>query len=165
MPSKRRLVRELEKLSNKFLKVDKRKELLVSLSGDKTVWFLWVSQMKGVFKNIDKAESIKFAGLILLLEQKPKSNFYRDNLKKFLINKIEFYKHYDFSAESKLTKEGKNTKKLWTNKIFRLFISRSFLGMLILILILGFILWFYIDRESCLEFVDRIIQPFLRAIR
>ncbi|MBU2472761.1 hypothetical protein KKE74_01885, partial [Patescibacteria group bacterium] len=110
-------------------------------------------------------EAIKFAGLLLLLEQNPDSRFYQDNLKKFLIDKVEFYKYYDFSLEEKLDKMEKSERKLWISKFFRLFISRSFLGILILILIIAFIGWFYLDRESCLEFVDKIIQPFLKAIR
>ncbi|MAF20195.1 MAG: hypothetical protein CMI55_00775 [Parcubacteria group bacterium] len=76
MPLKRKLVKELEGLSKKFLDSDKRKVLLVSLKGDKTEWFRWVSQMKGILKNIDKTEAVKFSGLLLLLEQSPDSQFY-----------------------------------------------------------------------------------------
>ncbi len=165
MFSKKKLVKKLEKLSKKFLEIESRKELLDSLKEDKTKWFQWSSEIKIILENIDNTEAIKFAGLLLLLEQNPDSRFYQNNLKKFLIDKVEFYKYYDFSLERKLDKMEKSERKLWISKIFRLFISRSFLGILILVLILGFIGWFYIDRESCLEFVDKIIQPFLRAIR
>lgn len=165
MVSKKKLFRELEKLSNRFLEPKKRAVLLNSLRNDKTEWFLWVSQMKGILKNIDRKESIKFSGLVLLFEKNPKSRFYQDNLKKFLIDKVEFYRYYDFSLEKKLTKEEKTARKLWISKFFRLFISRSFLGILILGLIVGFVLWFYLDRESCLDFVKGVVGPFLKAIR
>jgi hypothetical protein len=165
MPSKRKLAKELETLAKKFLRPKRRKILLTSLKGDKNKWFLWVSQMKGILKNLDRAEAVKFAGLLLLLEQNPDSQFYQDRIKKFLISKVEFYKYYDFSLERKLARQEKTQKKLWISKIFRLFISRSFLGILILVLILGFVAWFYIDRESCLEFVKAVVQPFLKAVK
>jgi len=165
MPSKRKLAKELEILSKKFLLPKKRKILLASLKGDKTEWFFWVSQMKGLLKNLDKSEAVKFSGLLLLLEQNPDKRFYQNRMKKFLVNKVEFYRYYDFSLEKKLSGLERNRKKLWISKVFRLFISRSFLGMLILVLILSFIVWFYIDRESCLEFVKGVVQPFLKAIR
>jgi len=165
MPSKKKLAKELEKLSKQFLIKDKRKTLLDSLENDRTEWFRWTAEMKGLLKNLDKAEAIKFSGLILLLEQKPKSRFYQNNLKKFLVAKVEFYKYYDFSLEKKLAQKEKTEKKLWISKIFRLFISRSFLGILILALIIGFIVWFYVDRESCLEFVQGVVGPFLKAIK
>jgi hypothetical protein len=164
MLSKKKLVKELKKLSQKFLEPKRRKALLISLKGDKTKWFLWTSQMKGVLKNLDRAEAIKFSGLLLLLEKNPSSRLYQDKMKKFLIDKIEFYKYYDFSLEKKLAEKKITSKNLWTSKILRLFISRSFLGILILFLILGFIAWFYLDRESCLEFVKKVIQPFLKSI-
>jgi len=165
MASKRKLAKELAILSKKFLEPKKRKALLISLKGDKTKWFLWTSQMKGALKNLDRAEAVKFSGLLLLLEQKPESRFYQDKIKKFLVDKTEFYKYYDFTLERKLAEKEGERKKLWTSKILRLFISRSFLGILILVLIIGFIAWFYLDRESCLEFVKKVIQPFLKAIQ
>ena len=85
MPSKRKLAKELEKLSKKFLDSEQRKKLLISLKGDKTEWFMWVAEIKNILKNIDKTEAIKFSGLLLLLEQGPDSNFHKDNLNKFLI--------------------------------------------------------------------------------
>ncbi len=165
MPSKRKLAKELEKLSDRFLQPQKRKKLLFSLKEDKTEWFLWVSQMKGLLKNLDKTGAVKFAGLVLLVEQNPESKFYQDKMKKFLIDKVEFYRYYDFSLEKKLAQKEKTEKKLWISKIFRLFISRSFLGILILALILCFVLWFYLDRESCLEFVKGVVNPFLKAVK
>jgi len=165
MSSKRKLAKELESLAKKFLLPKRKKILLDSLKEDKTKWFFWTSQMKGLLKNLDKSEAVKFSGLVLLVEQNSDSQFYQDKMKKFLINKVEFYKYYDFSLEKKLAKQEKTQKKLWISKIFRLFISRSFLGILILVLILGFVVWFYIDRESCLEFVNAVIQPFLKAIK
>jgi len=147
------------------LEPEKRKALLVSLKEDKTKWFLWASQMKGILKNLDRTEAVKFSGLLLLLEQNPDSRFYQNKIKKFLIDKIEFYKYYDFALEKKLAEKEGERKKLWTSKILRLFISRSFLGILILVLIVGFIIWFYLDKESCLEFVKKVIQPFLKAIK
>ena len=165
MPSKRKLVQELETLAKKFLLPKKRKLLFVSLKGDKTEWFFWVSQLKEILKNLNKSEAVKFSGLLIFLEQNPDSRFYQDKMKKFLVNKVEFYKYYDFSLEKKMSKEERARQKLWISKIFRLFISRSFLGILILVLILCFIGWFYLDRESCLEFVNKVIQPFLKAIR
>jgi len=165
MPSKNKLAKELEKLSKKFLDKDKRKVLLDSLRNDKTEWFVWVAQMKGILKNIENNEAIKFSGLLLLLEQNPESDFHQNNFKKFLIDKSEFYKHYDFSLEEELAKKERSEQKIWVSKFFRLFISRSFLGILILVLIVSFIVWFYLDRESCLEFVNGVVGPFLKAIR
>ena len=163
--SKTKLAKELEKLSKEFLEEEKRKALLDSLKKDKTEWFKWSAEMKNILKNLDKGEAIKFSVFGLALEQKPESGFCQDKLKKFLIEKTEFYKYQDFKIEEDLKKIKSSSKNLWTSKILRLFISRSFLGILILILILGFIAWFYIDRETCLEFVDRIVQPFLKAIK
>ncbi len=165
MPSKKRLVKKLEKLANEFLKPDKRKALLESLRGDKTDWFLWCSKIKAVMKNIDTLEATKLTGYLLLLEKKPKSKFRQDNLKRYLINQVEFYKHYDFTLEQKLRQRKYATKKLWTSKILRLFISRSFLGLILVGLIIGFIFWFYLDRAGCLEFVRGVVGPFLKAIR
>jgi hypothetical protein len=165
MPSKKKLAKELAGLAKKFISSKQRKILLDSLKGDKTKWFLWTSRVKSVLKNLDKTEAVKFSGLLLLLEGRPNSRFYQNKLKKFLINQKEYYQHYDFSLDKKLTMEKKEIKKLWITKIFRLFISRSFLGILILGLIVAFIAWFYLDRASCLEFVNKVIQPFLKAIR
>ncbi|MFH1671777.1 MAG: hypothetical protein ABH889_03345 [Candidatus Portnoybacteria bacterium] len=165
MSSKEKTAKELEKLSKRFLAKDTRKVLLDSLENDKTEWFTWVSQIKAVLRSLSKAENAAFSGLALLMEQRPKSNFHQDNLKRFLISKAEYYRHYDFSLEKQLKREKEKRGNLWISKVLRLFISRSFLGILILVLILGFILWFYLDRESCLEFVQKVIQPFLKAIR
>ena len=163
--SKEKLAKEFENLSKKFINKEKRKELLDSLKGDKTKWFMWSAEMKNILKNLDKTEAIKLSAYILAIEQKPESIFCNNKLKKFLIEKTEFYKYYDFKLEKDLKKiKGKN-KNLWISKILRLFISRSFLGILILLLILGFIVWFYIDRNTCLDFVDKVIQPFLKAIK
>jgi len=163
--SKEKLAKELEKLSKEFIDKEKRKELLNSLKKDKTAWFMWVAEMKNILKNLDKTEAIKFSAFILALEQKPDSEFCQNKLKKFLIEKTEFYKYYDFKLERDLKKIKSSSKNLWISKILRLFISRSFLGILILLLILGFVGWFYIDRETCLDFVDKIVQPFLKAIK
>jgi len=165
MVSQKEKTEEFEKIAQRFLEPKDREGLLSSLAGDKTDWFRWVSQLKGVLKNIDKMDAAKFSGLILLLERKPASQFHQDNLKKFLIGKTEFYRNYDFSLDEKLSQEKRKRGDLWISKVLRLFISRSFLGMLILVLILGFILWFYLDRESCLEFVDRVVGPFLKALK
>jgi|GEM_PF-1419893 len=165
MLSKEKLAKELEKLSKKFIDSEQRKKLLISLKGDKTEWFMWVAEIKNILKNIDKTEAIKFSGLLLLLKQGPDSSFHKDNLKKFLIEKTEFYKYYDFKLEKDLEKIESKSKNLWISKILRLFISRSFLGILILVLILGFIVWFYTDRESCLEFVNGVVGPFLKAVK
>ena len=97
MSSKKKLVKKLEKLSQKFLEIKNRKELLNSLKEDKIKWFQWSSEIKIILENIDNTEAIKFAGLLLLLEQNPDSKFHQNNLKKFLINKVELYKYYDFS--------------------------------------------------------------------
>ncbi len=165
MVSKKKLANGLSKQAWRFVEGKERKKLLNSLKKDKTDWFFWVSEMKGILKNLNKTEAVKFGGLILLLEQKPDSVFYQNKLKRFLISQIEFYKYYDFSLEKKLKQKERSEKKLWISKTFRLFISRSFLGMLILALIVGFIVWFYLDRESCLEFVKGVVGPFLKAIR
>ena len=163
--SKEKLAKQFEKNSKKFINKEKRKDLLFSLKKDRTDWFVWSAEAKNILKNLDKTEAVKFSALCLALEQRPESEFHQNNLKKFLIEKSKFYKYFDFKLEKDLKKiKGKN-KNIWTSKILRLFISRSFLGILILVLILGFILWFYIDRENCLDFVDKIIQPFLRAIK
>lgn len=163
--TKRKLATKLEKTAKKFLDENTRKELLKSLKGDKTDWFYWKSGTKRILENLDKSDAIKFAGLLLLFENNSGSRFHRNNLKKFLIDKIEYYKYYDFSLEKKLAEKEKSSKKLWISKIFRLFISRSFLGMLILALIVSFIAWFYLDRASCLEFVRQVVGPFLKGIR
>ena len=163
--SKEKLAKQFEKNSKKFINKEKRKDLLFSLKKDRTDWFVWSAEAKNILKNLDKTEAVKFSALCLALEQRPESEFHQNNLKKFLIEKSKFYKYFDFKLEKDLKKiKGKN-KNIWTSKILRLFISRSFLGILILVLILGFILWFYIDRENCLDFVDKIIQPFLKAIK
>jgi len=163
--SKEKLAKEFENLSKKFINKEKRNELLDSLKNDKTKWFMWSAEMKNILKNLNKTEAIKLSAYILAIEQKPESIFCNNKLKKFLIEKTEFYKYYDFKLEKDLKKiKGKN-KNLWISKILRLFISRSFLGILILLLILGFIVWFYIDRNTCLDFVDKVIQPFLKAIK
>lgn len=162
---KSKLAKELEKTTKKFLDENTRKELLKSLKGDKTDWFYWTSETKRILKILDKSDAIKFAGLLLLFESNSKSRFHRNNLKKFLIDKIEYYKYYDFSLEKKLAEKEKSSKKLWISKVFRLFISRSFLGMLILALIVSFIAWFYLDRASCLEFVRKVVGPLLRGIK
>jgi len=163
--SKEKLAKEFEKLSKKFINKEKRKELLDSLKKDKTEWFRWSAEIKNILKNLNKVESVKFSAFILAIEQKPESEFCKNRLKKFLIEKTEFYKYYDFKLERDLKKIKGKSKNLWISKILRLFISRSFLGILILVLILGFIVWFYIDRDTCLDFVDKIIQPFLKAIK
>jgi len=165
MPSKKKLSKELEKLSLQFLETNKRKNLLASLSGDKTEWFRWTAGMKNIIKNLDKGEAVKFSGLALLLEQNSDSRFYQDRLNKFLIDKVEFYKYHDFSLDKKLAQAERGRKNLWISKILRLFISRSFLGIIIIILIVAFIAWFYLDRESCLEFVDGVVGPFLKAVK
>jgi hypothetical protein len=165
MLSKRKLAKELEKTAKKFLDEDTRKDLLKSLKGNKTDWFYWTSEIKRILKNLDKSDTIKFAGLLLLFENNLGSRFHQNNLKKFLIDKIEYYKYYDFSLEKELAKQEGASKKLWISKIFRLFISRSFLGMLILALIVSFIAWFYLDRASCLEFVRQVVGPFLKGIK
>ena len=165
MASKKKLVKELEKLAEKFIEPKERGALFVSLKGDKTEWFQWVSRMRMVLKGLDKADALKFSGLLLLLGQNTESRFHLDNMKKFLIEKTEFYKYYDFSLDKELNKQKLARKKLWTSKILRMFISRSFLGILILIMVLGFIGWFYADKESCLEFVQSGVGPFFKAIK
>jgi len=163
--SKEKLAKEFEKLSEKFINKEKRKVLLNSLNKDKTEWFRWSAEIKNILKSLGETDIIKFSAFVLALEQKSDSKFCKNQLKKFLIEKTEFYKYYDFKLDKDLKNIKAKSKNLWTSKIMRLFISRSFLGILILLLILGFIVWFYIDRETCLEFVDKIIQPFLKAIK
>lgn len=163
--TKSKLAKQLEKIAQKFFDENTRKELLESLKGDKTDWFYWTLETKRILKNLDKSDAIKFAGLLLLFENNSGSRFHRNNLKKFLIDRIEYYKYYDFSLEKKLAEKEKSSKKLWISKVFRLFISRSFLGMLILALIVSFIAWFYLDRESCLEFVRQVVGPLIKGIK
>lgn len=165
MASKKKLVKELEKLTEKFVEPKERGALFESLKKDKTEWFQWVSQMRMILKGLDKTDALKFSGLLIFLEQDNESRFHQDNMKKFLIEKTEFYKYYDFSLDKELNKQKMARKNLWTSKILRLFISRSFLGILILVLVLVFIGWFYADRESCLEFVQKVVGPFFKAIR
>lgn len=165
MLSKRKLAKELEKLTKKFIEPKERGILFDSLKKDKTEWFQWVSQMRTILKRLDKTDALKFSGLLLLLEQNSDSRFHQDNMKKFLIEKTEFYKYYDFSLDKELNKQKMARKNLWISKILRLFISRSFLGILILGAVLAFIVWFYADRESCLEFVQKVVGPFFKAIR
>ncbi|MEA3464206.1 MAG: hypothetical protein U9R14_04005 [Patescibacteria group bacterium] len=165
MLSKKKLAKELEKLAGKFVEPKERGALFESLKGDKTEWFQWVSRMKMILKRLDKTDALKFSGLLLLLEQNSESRFHQDNMKKFLIEKTEFYKYYDFSLDKELNRQKMARKKLWISKILRLFISRSFLGILILGAVLVFIGWFYADRESCLEFVQKVVGPFFKAIR
>src|SRR3989339_980241 len=99
MSSPKEKAKEFESVAQKFLEPKEREELLGSIKKDKTDWFRWVSQIKGALKNLSKMEAAKFSGLILLLEQKPTSQFHQDNLKKFLIEKTEFYRNYDFSLD------------------------------------------------------------------
>lgn len=165
MASKKKLVKELEKLTEKFIKPEERGILFESLKKDKTEWFQWVSQMRLILKVLDKTDALRFSGLLMFLEQDSDSRFHQNNMKKFLIEKTEFYKYYDFSLDKELNKQKMARKNLWTSKILRLFISRSFLGILILVLVLVFIGWFYADRESCLEFVQKVVGPFFKAIR
>lgn len=165
MASKKKLVKELEKLTEKFIKPKERGVIFKSLKGDKTEWFQWVSQMRMILKGLDKTDALKFSGLLMLLERDSESRFHLDNMKKFLIEKTEFYKYYDFSLDKELNKQKIARKNLWTSKILRMFISRSFLGILILVMVLGFIGWFYADRESCLEFVQNVVGPFFKAIK
>ena len=165
MLSKKKLAKELGVLAGRFVEPKERGVLFDSLRGDKTEWFRWVSGMRMVLKGLDKADALKFSGLLLLLEKDAESRFHQDNMKKFLIEKTEFYKYYDFSLDKELNKQKAARKNLWTSKILRLFISRSFLGILILAVVLGFIAWFYADRESCLEFVQKVVGPFFKAIR
>lgn len=165
MFSKQKLAKEFEKLAKRFLTPSRRKELLHSIQSDKTSWFAWISQVKNILKKLDKTEAVKFAGFALLLEQNPDSRSYQDTMKRFLTDKIEYYKYYDFHLEKKLAKDQKTKSVFWTNKILRLFISRSFLGIIIVLLIVGFIGWFYLDKDGCVEFVSKVVQPFLKAIR
>ncbi|MBU4031066.1 hypothetical protein KJ756_02840 [Patescibacteria group bacterium] len=164
MASKKKLVKELEGLTGRFIEPKGRGALFASLEGDKTEWFQWVSQMRMVLKGLDKADALKFSGFLLLLERDAESRFHQDNMKKFLIEKTEFYKYYDFGLDKELNKQKIARKNLWTSKILRMFISRSFLGILILAMVLGFIGWFYADKESCLEFVQKVVGPFFKAI-
>lgn len=165
MAKEAQLAKELEKIVKKFLDENTRKVLFKSLKGDKTEWFYWVSEIKRILEKLSKSDANKFTALLLLLETGPKSRFHQNNLKKFLIDRIEYYKYYDFGVDRELAKKEKTSKKIWISKIFRLFISRSFLGILILVLIVGFILWFYLDRESCLEFVQKVVSPFIKGIK
>lgn len=165
MFSKKKLAKEFRALAKSFLVLEKRKMLLASLRGEKSKWFAWSSQVKNILKRLDRAEAVKFSGFILLLEQNPESRTYQDTVKRFLADKVEYYKYYDFGLEKKLAKEKGVKSVFWTGKIFRLFISRSFLGIIIILLIVSFIVWFYIDRESCLEFVGKVVQPFLKAVK
>lgn len=164
MFSKKKLAGEFEKAAQKFLKLRSREVLLASLEKDRSDWLAWASEIKTILKHLDTTDAVKFAGLLLLFEQNPDSRFHSDNIKKFLIDKIEFYKYYDFDLENKLAQEQKKSQDIWVSKVLRLFISRSFLGILILVLILGFIGWFYLDRASCLEFVRSVVQPLLKPI-
>lgn len=165
MAKETQLAKELEKIVKKFLDKETREKLLASFKKDKTEWFYWTSEIKRILEKLNKADANKFAGLLLLFETDSKSQFYQNNLKKFLIDRIHYYKYYDWGAERELDKKEKTSKKIWISKILRLFISRSFLGVLILILIVAFILWFYLDREGCLEFVQKVVSPFIKGIK
>lgn len=162
MGGEKKIVKELDRVSKNFLSSRERDELLKSLKSDKSEWFVWISQMKGILKNINKADAIKFSGLVMLLEQNPDNKFYQEKLKKFLIDRVSFYRYYDFSPKDKIDSKK---KEMLITKIFRCLISRSFVGILLIILIVAFVAWFYLDRESCLFFVRTIIEPFLKAIK
>lgn len=163
MSSRKKLIQDLEKLSQQFISPQKRAVLLNSLKGERSKWNSWAAQIKGILTNLSEAEAMKFSGLVLLMEQAPEIKFYQDKLEKYLIDKTAYYKYYDF--EDKKSPTGDKTKELWINKISRCLISPSFVGVLLILLFIGFILWFYLDRESCLEFVNMIAQPFLKAIK
>jgi hypothetical protein len=163
MSSRKKLISDLEKLSQQFISPQKRAALLESLKGERSKWHSWSAQINGILKNLNEVEAMKFSGLVMLMEQAPEIKFYQEKLEKYLIGRAAYYKYYDF--EEKKSQTDDKTKELWLNKIFRCLISPSFVGILVILLFLGFILWFYLDRESCLRFAEMIAQPFLKAIK
>jgi len=163
MSSRKKLINDLEKLSQQFIFPQKRTVLLASLKGERNKWHSWVAQIKGILDNLNEVEAMKFSGLALLVEQAPDIKFYQDKLEKYLVGKSAYYKYYDF--EDNKPKTDEKIKELWINKFFRCLISPSFVGVLLVLIFVGFIIWFYLDRASCLEFVNMIAQPFLKAIK
>jgi len=163
MSSRKKLINDLEKFSQQFISPQKREVLLESLKGDRGKWHSWSAQITGILNNLNEVDGMKFSGLVMLMEQAPEIKFYQEKLEKYLIGRAAYYKYYDF--EDKKSPDEAKTRDLWLNKIFRCLISPSFVGILVILLLVGFILWFYLDRGSCLEFVNMIAQPFLKAIK
>lgn len=162
MPSKKELVKKLETYSQKFLDIKKREELLASLKKDKTRWLTWSASLKAVLGNLDIADKLKFSALLVFIEKSPESELFQNKMKEFLIGRVQFWKHYDFSKRGRL-KEKEVAP--WVDRVFKLVTSKSFIRLLIIILIIAFIIWFYTDREAYLEFIKSIIKSFFQAIR
>ncbi len=160
---KKQLVKKLEAYSSQFLILKERKELLNSLEKDRTEWITWSSKMKAVLENLSSVDKIKFSALLVLIETNLKSKLFHDRMKEFLIERVQHWKHYDFKKKGK--RLDKRESVSWIDRLFKLFTSKSFIRLLIIILIIAFIIWFYVDRAAYLEFTKSIIKSFFQAIR
>jgi len=163
MPSERELVKKLEAYSKQFLNSKKRKELLDSLKKDRTDWIVWKSKMEAVLGNLDSTDKLKFSALLIFIEKAPESKLFQNKMEEFLIERVQFWKHYNFKVEKKQTKSKKT--ELWIDRIFKILTSKSFIRLLMIFLIIAFIIWFYIDRAAYLEFIKSIIKSFFQAIQ
>lgn len=162
MSSERELVKKLETYSERFLDIKKRRELLDSLKKDKTRWLTWREALRAVLGNLDTADGLKFSALLVFVEKSPESELFQNEMKEFLIERVQFWKHYDFSKKARL-----KAKEIapWIDRIFKILTSKSFIRLLMIFLIIAFIIWFYIDRAAYLEFIKSIIESFFQAIK
>lgn len=156
-------MKKLEAYSKQFLDLKEREKLLDSLEKDKTQWLTWGESLKAVLGNLSSKDKLKFSALLVLVETNPKSGLFHDRMKEFLIARVQFWKHHDFKKEG--GKLGRKETVLWVDRLFKLFTSKSFIRLLIIILIIAFIVWFYVDRAAYLEFIKSIIKSFFQAIR
>ena len=120
---KKQLVRKLEAYSGQFLILKERKELLDSLEKDKTEWTTWNAKMKAVLGNLSSADSLKFSALLVLIETNPKSELFHDQMKEFLIDRVQYWKHYAFKEKEKGL--GKKEAASWIDKVFKLFTFKT----------------------------------------
>lgn len=163
MSFKRQLVKKLETYSRRFLSLKERKKLLDSLKKEKLEWISWKSKVRAVLKNLDTTDGLKFSALLVFIEKAPKSKLFQNKMEEFLIERVQFWKHYDFGKK----KERRKVLEMapWVDRVFKLLTSKSFIRLLIIFLIIAFIIWFYIDRAAYLEFIKSIIKSFFQAIR
>ena len=162
MPFKEKLVKKLEEIAGDFLDRGRREGLLAAMKSRETGWIVWKSEVQGLLKNLNYSDYLKFRTFLFLLEKSSDE----DNVKRmeeFLIERIEFYKHHDFKKDEEFEKKAEETREHFSDKFFRILISRSFLGILVLGTALFFIGWYYLDRPGAIEFSEKILKLFLRA--
>ena len=163
MPFKEKLVKRLEEIAGDFLDKQKQEGLIAAMRRKDTGWVVWKSQIQGVLKNLSQIDYLKFRAILLFLEQRADASSISQT-ESFLIERIEFYKDYDFKKEEKKEAEKEKKNIIFIEKFFRILVSRAFLGILVLGMVIGFIFWFYFDREAVIEFSNKILKLFLRVV-